>query len=126
MTSGKKIELLFIPSPGIGHLVSTVEMAKLLITREKNMSITVLIIQSPHDNKLPSYIQSLTNFSSSLKFIHLPQDDTVLKLLKSNLFTSYIPAHKPAVRDVVAEIIKTQSNVTLAGMYFKFIPCRII
>ncbi|XP_004251871.1 UDP-glucose flavonoid 3-O-glucosyltransferase 6 [Solanum lycopersicum] len=116
MTSGKKIELLFIPSPGIGHLVSTVEMAKLLITREKNMSITVLIIQSPHDNKLPSYIQSLTNFSSSLKFIHLPQDDTVLKLLKSNLFTSYIPAHKPAVRDVVAEIVKTQSNVTLAGI----------
>lgn len=116
MTRTKNIELIFIPSPGIGHLVSTVEMAKVLITREKNMSITVLIIQSPHDNKLPSYIQSLSNFSSNLKFIQLPQDDTVLQLLKTNLFTSFIPAHKPAVRDVVAGILKSQSNITLAGI----------
>lgn len=91
MTSSKKIELIFIPSPGIGHLVSAVEMAKVVVTREKNMSITVLIIQSPHDNKLPTYIQSLSDFSSTLKFIQLPQDDTVLQLLQTNFFTSFIP-----------------------------------
>ncbi|MCD7471606.1 hypothetical protein HAX54_012177 [Datura stramonium] len=116
MTSAKKIELIFIPSPGIGHLVSTVEMAKLLITREKHMSITVFIIQLPHDNKLSSYIQSASNFSSNLKFIQLPQDDSVLQLLKSNSFTSFIAGHKPAVRDAVAEILKSQPNITLAGI----------
>lgn len=110
------MELIFIPSPGIGHLVSTVEMAKLLITREEHMSITVLIIQLPHDNKLSSYIQSVANFSWRLKFIQLPQDESVLQLLKSNLFTSFIPGHKPAVRDAVADIIKSQANITLAGI----------
>ncbi|CAN4100328.1 unnamed protein product [Withania somnifera] len=116
MTSTKKIELMFIPSPGIGHLVSTVEMAKLLIIREKYLSITVLIIQLPNDNKLSSYIQSVTNFSSHLKFIQLPQDESVLQLLKSNLFPLFIAAHKPAVRDAVAEILNSQSDITLAGI----------
>ncbi|KAK4343498.1 hypothetical protein RND71_036592 [Anisodus tanguticus] len=116
MEGTKKIELIFIPSPGIGHLVSTVEMAKLLITREKHMSITVLIIQLPNDNKLTSYIKSVSNFSSNLEFIQLPQDESILQLLKVNYVTSFIPGHKPAVRDVVAEILKSQSNITLAGI----------
>ncbi|KAJ8561035.1 hypothetical protein K7X08_027225 [Anisodus acutangulus] len=116
MKETKNIELIFIPSPGIGHLVSTLEMAKLLITREKHMSITVLIIQLPHDNKLSSYIQSVANFSLRLKFIQLLQDDSVLQLLKSNIFTLFIAGHKPAVRDAVAEIFKSQSITTLAGI----------
>ncbi|KAJ8527894.1 hypothetical protein K7X08_015345 [Anisodus acutangulus] len=111
-----KIELIFIPSPGIGHLVSTVEMAKLLITREKHMSITVLIIQLPNDNNLSSYITSVSSFSSNLKFIQLPQDESVLQLLKVNIFTSFIPGHKSVVRDAVAEILKSQSNIKLAGI----------
>ncbi|KAM3359061.1 UDP-glucose flavonoid 3-O-glucosyltransferase 6 [Capsicum galapagoense] len=116
MTSSKKIELIFIPSPGVGHLVSTVEMTKLLITREKHMSITVLIMQLPHDNKISSYIKSVANFSPRLKFIQLPQDDSLLQLLQSNLFILFVAGHKPAVRDAVAEIIKSQSHITLAGI----------
>ncbi|XP_060209705.1 UDP-glucose flavonoid 3-O-glucosyltransferase 6-like [Lycium barbarum] len=116
MKETKNIELIFIPCPGIGHLVSTVEMAKLLITREKHMSITVLIIQLPNDNKLSSYIKSVSNFSSNLKFIQLPQDESVLQLLKGNIFSSFIPGHKPAVRDAVAEILKSESDITLAGI----------
>nr|WIW42698.1 UDP-glycosyltransferase [Nicotiana tabacum] len=116
MKETKKIELVFIPSPGIGHLVSTVEMAKLLIAREEQLSITVLIIQWPNDKKLDSYIQSVANFSSRLKFIRLPQDDSIMQLLKSNIFTTFIASHKPAVRDAVADILKSESNNTLAGI----------
>ncbi|XP_009799026.2 LOW QUALITY PROTEIN: UDP-glucose flavonoid 3-O-glucosyltransferase 6-like [Nicotiana sylvestris] len=116
MKDTKKIELGFIPSPGIGHLVSTVEMAKLLIAREEQLSITVLIIRWPNDNKLDSYIQSVVNFSSRLKFIRLPQDDSIMQLLKNNIFTSFIAGHKPAVRDAVSEILKSESNTTLAGI----------
>ncbi|KAK4373967.1 hypothetical protein RND71_004644 [Anisodus tanguticus] len=118
MKETKNIELIFIPSPGIGHLVSTLEMAKLLITREKHMSITVFIIQLPHDNKLSSYIQSVANFSLRLKFIQLLQDDSVLQLLKSNIFTLFIAGHKPAVRDAVAEILKvTIKYYTSSSIY---------
>ncbi|XP_060211509.1 UDP-glucose flavonoid 3-O-glucosyltransferase 6-like [Lycium barbarum] len=116
MKGTKNIELIFIPCPGIGHLVSTVEMAKLLITREKHMFITVLIIQLPNDNKLSSYIKSVSNFSTNLKFIQLRQDESVLQLLKGNIFTSFIPGLKSAVRDATAEILKSQSNITLAGI----------
>ncbi|RVW60541.1 hypothetical protein CK203_061449 [Vitis vinifera] len=27
----KKVELVFVPSPGVGHLAATVEMAKLIL-----------------------------------------------------------------------------------------------
>lgn len=44
MSEIKNAELVIIPSPGVGHLVPAVEMAKLLIAREKHLSITVLVM----------------------------------------------------------------------------------
>ncbi|KAK3444618.1 hypothetical protein EUGRSUZ_A00941 [Eucalyptus grandis] len=38
-------ELVFIPTPGMGHLVSMVEMAKLLVHHDPQLSETVLIIK---------------------------------------------------------------------------------
>ncbi|KAK7281058.1 hypothetical protein RIF29_08716 [Crotalaria pallida] len=46
----KKIRLVFIPSPGTGHLVSTVEFAKLLINRDHRLHITMLLLKTPHDD----------------------------------------------------------------------------
>ncbi|KAL2240879.1 UNVERIFIED_CONTAM: UDP-glycosyltransferase 1 [Sesamum indicum] len=37
----KNAELIFVPSPGLSHLVSTVEMAKLLLDRDGRLSITL-------------------------------------------------------------------------------------
>ncbi|KAJ8527730.1 hypothetical protein K7X08_015181 [Anisodus acutangulus] len=52
--------------------------------------------------------------TSSVLISNQSPDDTVLQLLKSIIFTSFIAGHMPAVRDAVAEIFKSQSNITLA------------
>ncbi|KAL1560866.1 hydroquinone glucosyltransferase [Salvia divinorum] len=40
----KKSELVFIPSPGLSHLIPTVETAKLLLLRDSRLAITVLLL----------------------------------------------------------------------------------
>nr|GEW55012.1 anthocyanidin 3-O-glucosyltransferase 2-like [Tanacetum cinerariifolium] len=53
-------ELIFIPIPGVGHIMSTIEMAKVLVNRDQRLSITVLIIDPPYTSlALASYIESL-------------------------------------------------------------------
>ncbi|KAK1347906.1 hypothetical protein POM88_055011 [Heracleum sosnowskyi] len=39
-----KAEVIFIPAPGVGHLVSTIEFSKLLISRDDRISISILIM----------------------------------------------------------------------------------
>ncbi|GMP54471.1 hypothetical protein CsSME_00019636 [Camellia sinensis var. sinensis] len=115
-----KAQLVFIPSPGIGHLVSTVEMAKLLVGRDDRLSITVLVMKFPFDNKGTSYTQSLS--SDRIRFLDLLHDtpstaDLNSKTPGSFLF-DYIESHKPRVRDVVSEIVsksESESTPRLAG-----------
>ena len=40
----EKAELVFIPAPGAGHLVSTVEIAKLLVAQDHCLSNSVLLL----------------------------------------------------------------------------------
>lgn len=119
MSEIKNKELVIIPSPGMGHLVPALEMAKLLIAREEQLSITVLVMKMNLDSNLNPYIQSLSSnancTSSRLKFIHLPRDESALKLLNINTFFSgFIDSHKPQVRHVVAQIQQSKT-ATVSG-----------
>lgn len=59
-----KIELVFIPLPGIGHLRPTVKLAKQLIGSENRLSITIIIIPSRFDaGDASACIASLTTLS---------------------------------------------------------------
>ncbi|GAV91780.1 hypothetical protein CFOL_v3_35167 [Cephalotus follicularis] len=40
-----KAELIFIPAPGIGHVVSTLEFSKRLIEQDDRILITVLVLK---------------------------------------------------------------------------------
>ncbi|KAG5596307.1 hypothetical protein H5410_037539 [Solanum commersonii] len=119
MSEIKNAELVIIPSPGMGHLVPAVEMAKLLIVREEHLSITVLVMNMNLDSNLKPYLRSLSSnancSSSRLKFINLPRDESALLLLNNNTFFSgFIESHKPEVRHVVAQILQSKT-ATLSG-----------
>ncbi|KAG5552131.1 hypothetical protein RHGRI_010283 [Rhododendron griersonianum] len=115
-------ELVFIPFPGMGHLVSTVEMAKQLIGRDHRLSITVLIMKFPFDiSKVSSSTQSplLTVAEDRLKFVHLPQEEAASAELRPknpvNFMSEFvINMNKQHVRDHVTKIISTDSS-RLAG-----------
>ncbi|XP_031278164.1 anthocyanidin 3-O-glucosyltransferase 2-like [Pistacia vera] len=105
----KKVELVFIPTPGVGHLVSTVELAKLLVHRHQYVSITVLIMTLPSDTKVNAYLDSLSA-PSRINFVHLPNDH--VSLPGSNprkFFPSFIESHKPHVKQTASKLLHSQS-----------------
>ncbi|KAL0400116.1 UNVERIFIED_CONTAM: UDP-glycosyltransferase 71E1 [Sesamum radiatum] len=57
MMETKNVELVFVPSLGLSHLTSTVEMAKLLLDRDSCLSIIVPIMKLPTDRAVDSYIK---------------------------------------------------------------------
>ncbi|GLT44795.1 hypothetical protein SLA2020_186720 [Shorea laevis] len=102
----KKPELVFIPTPVMGHLISAVEAAKLLVDLNDHLSITVLIIKPLLESKVNGYVQSLsatTSFSDRIRFIDLPQPpkDELANIPRTKFFTTYIESHKPLVREAV-------------------------
>ncbi|XP_058212299.1 anthocyanidin 3-O-glucosyltransferase 2-like [Rhododendron vialii] len=123
MKAAAAAELMFIPSPGKGHLVSTVEMAKQLIGRDHRLSITVLIMKFPFDkSKVSSSTQSplplLTAAEDRLKFVHLPQEEAASAELRPknpiDVMLEFVNMNKQHVRDHVTKIISTDSS-RLAG-----------
>ncbi|KAI8558697.1 hypothetical protein RHMOL_Rhmol04G0116900 [Rhododendron molle] len=117
------VELVFIPAPGMGHLVSTVEMAKQLIGRDHRLSITVLIMKTPYDKlKVISTTQSLLLKAAEdrLKFVHLAQDDgAAVAELRSErpgyFMWEFVNMNKQHVRDHVTKMMNSTGSSPLAG-----------
>ncbi|KAG7626124.1 UDP-glucuronosyl/UDP-glucosyltransferase [Arabidopsis thaliana x Arabidopsis arenosa] len=103
-----KLELVFIPSPGDGHLRPLVEVAKLLVDRDDHLSITIIIIPQMHgfsSSNSSSYIASLSSDSEerlSYNVLSVPDkpdsDDT-----KPHFF-DYIDNFKPQVKATVEKL----------------------
>ncbi|KAG5552137.1 hypothetical protein RHGRI_010289 [Rhododendron griersonianum] len=116
-----KAELVFIPSPGMGHLVSTVEMAKQLIGRDHRLSITVLIMKTPFDIKSKvSQSLLLAAAEDRLKFVHLPQEDEpalkeVLSKNPGSFMSEFVNMNKQHVRDHVKKMMISTESTRLAG-----------
>ncbi|KAB5516874.1 hypothetical protein DKX38_027522 [Salix brachista] len=65
--------LVLYPSPPIGHLVSMVELGKLMLTRRPSLSIHILIAASPYvAGKADKYMATVSANFPSIDFHHLP------------------------------------------------------
>ncbi|KAK9285343.1 hypothetical protein L1049_024534 [Liquidambar formosana] len=128
----KEAELVFNPAPVIGHLVSTVEIAKLLIDRDDRLSITVLLMKLPfHDSMLNTYTQSLAASipTERIRFVNLPQDNSV-SYPRTNFLTLFIQNQKPHVKETVTQIMTRSDSghdSTLLGGFVldMFCTCMI-
>ncbi|XP_059284655.1 anthocyanidin 3-O-glucosyltransferase 2-like [Lycium ferocissimum] len=116
----KRVELVFIPGPGMGHLVSTVEMVKQLVDREDQLSITVLIMTLPRETKIPSYTKSLSShYTSRIRLLELTQPETSVNMGSAThpmkFMSEFITSYKGRVKDAVADMFSSLSSVKLAG-----------
>ncbi|KAK2994916.1 hypothetical protein RJ640_012109 [Escallonia rubra] len=118
-----KVELVFIPSAGVGHLVSTVEIAKLLISRNERLSITVLTMKLPSDfgaspsTKPPPPQEAEAEVeaeTSRIRFLELKPDGDVPTVPSPTFLFGFISMHKTHVRDIVQNIVRSEST-RLAG-----------
>lgn len=108
----ERAELVFIPFPGIGHLVSTIETAKILVEQNQNLSITLVIFKFPLETKIESYIKSLSESPiSRMKLVEIVQEQDSNSLPSkgesmSTFLFDWIDSHKSKVRNVVPRISK--------------------
>lgn len=105
----KTLELMFIPSPSIGHLVSMVELAKIFSDRDERLMIKVFIMKLSFDTKVSAYIESLNSSSitNRIQFIDLPQDEGPSTAFS---FTSFIENKKPQIKDIVSKRSQSESG----------------
>ncbi|KAJ6426158.1 hypothetical protein OIU84_026692 [Salix udensis] len=114
----KKAELVFIPTPGISHLVSTVEVAKLLVDRDERLSITFLIMKLLLDPKVDRFIDSVSRACNRIRFIHLSKYEPDPNQPNKPLFY-LIESQKPNVKEEVSRLVSrsesSPGSPTLAG-----------
>ncbi|KAE8657829.1 putative Glycosyltransferase [Hibiscus syriacus] len=127
----KKVELIFVPTPGAGHLVSTGEFAKRLLHFDHRISVTILSM-----NWFPGlpdpYTESLaTCRPDRIRLIHLPQVDPpsldLFKLSPEAFIYEFIQNYFVPVRNAVRDIMSTRStsvpdsgSVRVAGLVLDF------
>ena len=110
---------MFIPTPGVGHLVSLIEFAKCLLERDDRLSITVLIIKSPMIHTLDAFIQSISASHTRIKCISLPHVDPppeeVFLSSVEKFVTDFIESHKSHAKEAIISSVLSNS-IPLAGL----------
>nr|ACU22684.1 unknown [Glycine max] len=105
----KNAELILIPSPGIGHLTSSLEFAQLLINRDNRLSVTILCIKFPFTPFADSYIRTALASQPKIKLIDLPLVEPPPRELALNSPEHYIwtfmESLKPHVRAIMQNIL---------------------
>ncbi|XP_027096740.1 anthocyanidin 3-O-glucosyltransferase 2-like [Coffea arabica] len=130
----EKAELIFIPWPLMGHLAQLVELAKLLINRDKKFSITVLISRLPASldpitNKLiDSLVASST--TEALQFVQLPPTDPTPEwssLSRGYFIQKQMDSLKPHVKKFIQQRQTDESSSSkLVGVVVDMFSTSII
>ncbi|KAK6919793.1 UDP-glucuronosyl/UDP-glucosyltransferase [Dillenia turbinata] len=96
--------------PIIGHIVPMVELAKLLLERHPHISITLLLLKLPYDSSVDSHTNSLSHslVTPRIRLVHLPPQ-SLQPPQSLTFFANFLQLHKLLVRDVLAELTRSDS-----------------
>ncbi|XP_074303992.1 anthocyanidin 3-O-glucosyltransferase 6-like [Silene latifolia] len=98
----KAAELVFIPAPVVGHLISAVQVAKLILQTKECISISIHIINFPfQSDKINAYVDSQSRdnpYPTRLTFVRLPALSNLPDPNSPNYFATVIELHKPLVK----------------------------
>nr|QOI79386.1 UDP-glycosyltransferase 71U1 [Rheum palmatum] len=110
----KKAELVFIPSPGAGHLVSAVEFSKRLISRDARLSITILTMNSPFPTPTTTPHQNNQEDPSEPRYIPLPQvEPPPMEILQKSIeeyISIFAASHSHHVREALITLQNSSQN----------------
>uniref|UniRef100_A0A1J3D5G4 Glycosyltransferase n=1 Tax=Noccaea caerulescens TaxID=107243 RepID=A0A1J3D5G4_NOCCA len=130
----KKAELIFVPLPETGHLLSTIEFGKRLINLDRRISmITILSMKLPYAPHADASLASLTASEPGIRLISLPeiQDPPSIKLLDTSSETyildfidENIPFLRKTIRDLVSSSGETSNHVV--GLVLDFFCVGLI
>ncbi|XP_062076121.1 UDP-glycosyltransferase 88A1-like [Humulus lupulus] len=107
-----KSTIVLYPAPAIGHLISMVELGKLILTFKPSLSIHILITTAPYNSgDTAPYIATVSTTTPSITFHHLPTIDFPPSIAASsphheNLLFEFIRFNKPTVFQTLSSISK--------------------
>nr|DAD29395.1 TPA_asm: hypothetical protein HUJ06_030863 [Nelumbo nucifera] len=109
-----KETVVLYPAPGIGHLVSMVELAKLILHHNPQISLTVLLTTGPFDTlATTSYINQISQVNPSIAFHHFPPLSTPLDTSPTRSHAAitfeFIRLNDPNVRRALQSISQTST-----------------
>ncbi|CAL9013333.1 unnamed protein product [Prunus brigantina] len=106
-------QLVFIPAPGVGHIVSTVEIANQLVARDDQLFITILIMKLPFDKLFTNIDLSI---SHRISFVDLPESHIDTQGLGfTSTIKTFVQGHKTHVKDAVKKLLAKSAQAELAG-----------
>ena len=120
----KKVELVFVPTPGAGHFVSAVEFAKRLIHTDERFSVTILYMLSSPSPNAELYNKSLFASETHLHFIDLPPVDPPPSYLLHKSVDLYavlfFESFTPHIREAIAHLMSNPDSPPRAGLVLDF------
>ncbi|RWR74020.1 UDP-glycosyltransferase 71K1-like protein [Cinnamomum micranthum f. kanehirae] len=106
-------ELVFLPQPSVGHLMSTVEFAKSLLEKQPCLSITVLLTHFHKSVTAPvtPYVQSIAASNARIRFIDLPFVDFPFENNQnpSTFISLFVEKHKSHAKEALKRILSSSS-----------------
>ncbi|KAG8495242.1 hypothetical protein CXB51_012868 [Gossypium anomalum] len=120
----KKVELIFVPTPGAGHLASTVEFVKRLIHHDDRILVTILSIEWHSSGFADAYSESLATLQPDrIQLIQLSRVDPpplhLWTLAPEAFVYALIQSYIPHVRNAVTKILSmksTSDSTRVAGL----------
>ncbi|XP_006380879.3 LOW QUALITY PROTEIN: UDP-glycosyltransferase 71K2 [Populus trichocarpa] len=98
--------VVFVPAPGIGHLVSVMEFAKRLLDRDDSFSTTMLLMSPPFaHNAAATYAEKLNVTHPEFQFLGLPSvtppplEDVLA--CPEHFVSIFIADHRDHVKDAI-------------------------
>ncbi|KAL1202021.1 UDP-glycosyltransferase 71C5 [Cardamine amara subsp. amara] len=128
----KKAELIFIPLPETGHLLSTIEFGKRLINLDRRISmITILSMNLPYAPHADASLASLTASEPGIRLISLPEihDPPPIKLLDTSSETyilDFVDKNIPILRKTIQDLVSSSSQGHVAGLVIDFFCVGLI
>ncbi|KAI5669336.1 hypothetical protein M9H77_19189 [Catharanthus roseus] len=128
----EKAEVIFIPGPGMGHLVPALEFGKLLTKQDKNLSILFLIINLPYNTGInPLTLSNLVQNHPQITFLNIPyittsNQDSEKSKLRSVAAVKLIERSKSQVKDAIFGLITNFKNTRIAGIFVDIFCCGMI
>ncbi|KAJ6316983.1 hypothetical protein OIU78_020134, partial [Salix suchowensis] len=114
-TTTPKKALVFVPAPGIGHLVSVMELAKRLLERDDSFSITMLLMSPPFAHDVTTYVEKLSASHPEFQFLGLPSvpppplEDVIA--CPEHFVSIFIADHRNHVKDMIVNHVLSNKSV---------------
>ncbi|CAN8311508.1 unnamed protein product [Cochlearia groenlandica] len=130
----KKAELIFVPLPETGHLLSTIEFGKRLLNMDRRISmITILSMKLPYAPHADESLASLTATEPGIRLISLPEieDPPPIKLLDTSSETyivDFVDKNIPFLRKTILDLVSSSEKDTthVAGLVLDFFCLGLI